>query len=91
MQKTVNSMGTGQEIGVCINAVRAACTGVCRKQQAQQRQPAQRRTPAYSFAPGVIEAHYRPLTRFEHLARALVLATGIAGYIAVLARLAGVL
>lgn len=76
MQKTVNSMGTCQE------------TGVCRKQQAQQRQPAQRRTPAYSFAPGVIEAHYRPLNYVDHLARALVLATGIAGYMAVLARLA---
>ena len=84
MQKTVNSMGTCQEIGVCINAVHAACTGVCRKQ-------AQRRTPAHSFAPGVIEAYYRPLSRAEHLARALVLAIGIAGYMAVLARLAGVL
>lgn len=49
------------------------------------------RTPAHSFAPGVIEAYYRPLTRFEHLARALVLATGIAGYVVALARLAGVL
>ncbi|MCX7258005.1 MAG: hypothetical protein NTZ64_15160 [Polaromonas sp.] len=89
MQKIVNPLQTCQQIGVCLNAVRA-CTGVCHK-QAQQRQPVQRRTPAYSFAPGVIEAYYRPLTRAEHLARALVLATGIAGYMAVLARLAGVL
>lgn len=83
MQKTVNSTGTCQEIGVCINAVHAACTGVCRKQASS--------LPTYSFAPGVIEAHYRPLTRAEHLARALVLAIGIAGYMAVLARLAEVL
>jgi hypothetical protein len=66
MQKTVNSMGTCQEIGVCLNAVRA-CTGVCRK-QAQQVKKTQH------FAPGVIDGPYRRQSHQRNRVRVLMLA-----------------
>lgn len=90
MTKTVNSLQTCQEIGACLNAV-PPCTGACMK-QVQRRKPVQLQKQAQRFAPGVIDGPYcRPLTRLEHLARALLLAGSMAMAIAALMNLAELL